>query len=225
MHHPCFFPWAWLYSKCYLLPLESAGDYSVCVKRKIPLAEGNQWLQASTEVCPGIKSSPCSSSGCDKLVEARKAYLNFDWEDFYGSWERCCVREYERRCTKWLFNHSCPQPPSPQRAGSCTPQDNRLKSFPGINKPFQNTKKSEEDVASLVFGLYHFKRDGMTLCQPQVKDRLEFHPCTCGWREKNIQIESSRSQRRKSKPHILSEKAYLLLCVRHFWALYRHPAY
>lgn len=102
----------WLYSKCHFLPLEQGGDYSVLctLKRKTPPAEGNQWLQTSPEVCPGIKSSPCCRSGCDKLVEARKVYLNFNLEEFYWTWERCCVREYEPRCTKWLFNHSRPLP-------------------------------------------------------------------------------------------------------------------
>lgn len=37
-------------------------------------------------------------------------------------------------------------------------------------------------MGSLIFGLYHFKRDRITLYQPQVKERLEFHPCACGWR-------------------------------------------
>lgn len=71
----------WLYSKCHFLPLEQGGDYSVLctLKRKTPPAEGNQWLQTSPEVCPGIKSSPCCRSGCDKLVEARKVYLNFSF--------------------------------------------------------------------------------------------------------------------------------------------------
>lgn len=39
-------------------------------------------------------------------------------------------------------------------------------------------------MASFIFGFYHFKRNGITLCQPQVKERLEVHLRTCGWREK-----------------------------------------
>ena len=42
-----------------------------------------------------------------------------------------------------------------QRKGSGTPQENGSFSSPGINKPSQNTKWKEEDVAPVVFGLYH----------------------------------------------------------------------
>ena len=49
-----------------------------------------------------------------------------------------------------------------QRRGSGTPQENGSFSSPGINKLSQNTKKREEDVAPVVFGLYHFKKDRIT---------------------------------------------------------------
>lgn len=81
-------------------------------------------------------------------------------------------------------------------------------------------------MASFVFGLYHFQRDRMTFCRPQVKDRLEIHPCTCDWRRKERRktFKLEEAQRRISKPHIPLEKADWLLCVRHFWALHRHIA-
>lgn len=69
-------------------------------------------------------------------------------------------------------------------------------------------------MGSLIFGLYHFKRDRITLYQPQVKERLEFHPSTCGWRVKNVQITKKQVTEDKIHSHIPSQQAVLLSCVR-----------
>lgn len=49
-----------------------------------------------------------------------------------------------------------------QSNGSGTPQGNGSFSSPGINKPSQNIRLKEKDVAPVVFVLYHFERDRIT---------------------------------------------------------------